>query len=366
MIFDGLSSSGGQEQLYFASLTHLLSYRSLDEVLADALSLLVNRFQATGGSILYVSALTKRVRQGALKGSVLERVDLEEEALYKRLRERACQIQFPNFAPATKHRLPEREGTLLTIPLIDRDRVYGSISLLLPIECRLDHQEEQALGKFVYGVCAVASIVEQLIVTRQRLIQLGLFYQMGQAMTSTFDLDHLFGDTIELAISVIDAQAATLRLFDRERQELVHEFSRGGSIFPQSHRVRLGCGIAGWVAEHGQPVLLNDVAKDDRFDPQIDGLQGCVTTRLLCVPLKIKGRIIGVLEALNKVPPSEFDQEDMSVLITLAAQTSVALDNARLYNSLRAERDRIIEAQESARRELARHLHDGPVQLLAA
>jgi signal transduction histidine kinase len=351
-------------QLYFEGLTHLLSCRTLDEVLNEALSLMVNALQAVGGSVLYVSTLTKCVRQGDL-GAVVKQIEHSEGMLASRLRERVCQIQLPSSAPVTKRAFPDQGGVLLTVPLIGRDRIYGSISLFLPTDDEPSYQQEQALGKFACGVCAIANDVEQLTVTRQRLSQLGLFYQMGQAMTSTFDLNRLFGDTIELAISVIDAQAAILRLYDREREHLVFAFSRGGSVFTGARRIVPGRGIAGWVALHGMPTLVNDVALDGRFDPQIDGLEGCVVEAVLCVPLKIKGRVIGILEVLNKRLPFEFDQEDMNVLITLAAQTAIALDNARLYQSLRAERDRIIEAQETTRRELARNLHDGPVQLLA-
>jgi signal transduction histidine kinase len=111
--------------------------------------------------------------------------------------------------------------------------------------------------------------------------------------------------------------------------------------------------------------LVNNVSEDERYSARVDGLVEHTVRNLICAPLQIKGNVIGVLEVLNKGTPTGFDEEDMSVLVTLAAQVSIALENARLYNSLRMERDRIIAAQESTRHELARNLHDGPVQLLA-
>ena len=107
-------------------------------------------------------------------------------------------------------------------------------------------------------------------------------------------------------------------------------------------------------------------AEDPRFSREVDTRTGFLTQSVLCVPLQIKGKTIGVLEVLNKFSGDGFDEEDLQVALTMAAQAAIAIENARLYQSLREERDRIIEAQEEVRKELARNLHDGTVQLLAA
>jgi signal transduction histidine kinase len=87
---------------------------------------------------------------------------------------------------------------------------------------------------------------------------------------------------------------------------------------------------------------------------------------VLCVPIQIRGKIIGVLEALNKRSEPGFDSEDLSLMLTTANQAAIAIENAQLYSSLREERDRIIQAQEDVRRQVARNLHDGTVQFLSA
>jgi signal transduction histidine kinase len=366
MTFSDPPSGGRRGAFQFENLTRLLSYRSLTELLTESLTLLINTFWATGGSVLYASTLVKRVQLGEFSTAAQAKVDSLEAICRERVRRGTRDMQLPSSPPVTKHDLDEGQGTLFSIPLINHDRTCGTIGLFMDTARDLSHQQLQDLSWFAGGISAIAINVEQLNVTRQRLSQLGLFYQMGQAMTSTFDTRRLFRDTIELALAVIDAQEAALMLFDEKQQLLRHEVSRGGTIFPQTQYVVLGQGVAGWVAQNGEPVLINDAAQDSRFDPSIDGFREQETKGLLCVPLQIKGKVIGVLEVFNKAPPFEFDEEDLSVLITLAAQVAIALDNARLYNSLRAERDRILEAQESTRRELARNLHDGPVQLLAA
>jgi signal transduction histidine kinase len=351
--------------VYLDNLTHLLSARSLRELLAEALALVVNEFRASGGSILYSSMLKEQVRQGTFSETARQRIDRIEHVTAERARLRPLQIQLPSSPPITKQDLADEDGFLLAIPLINHDRVHGVLSLVFSPALELQPQQLQTLSALVSGISAVACNVEQINVTRQRLSQIRLFYQMGQAMTSTFDLDRLFQDTIDLAIAVIDAQQATLMLLDRERNQLLVQVALGRVGRAKSRTVKPGEGITGWVVQYGEPVVVNDVEADDRYDPDVDRVPDHPLRNLVAVPLQVRGQTIGLLRVCNKIPPFDFDQEDLSVLITLAAQVSIALENARLYNSLRAERDRIIEAQEKTRHELARNLHDGPVQLLA-
>jgi signal transduction histidine kinase len=131
-------------------------------------------------------------------------------------------------------------------------------------------------------------------------------------------------------------------------------------------RTPLDEGIAGWVASRGVPVLVNDAQNDARFSPSVDTRTGFLTKSVVCAPIQIRGQTIGVLEALNKRSDQGFDSEDLRLIITTANQAAVAIENARLYQSLEDERDRILQAQEDVRRQVARNLHDGTVQFLSA
>lgn len=125
-------------------------------------------------------------------------------------------------------------------------------------------------------------------------------------------------------------------------------------------------GIAGWVATHGEPVVVNEVGNDPRFCSKLDTWTGFTTQSVVCVPVRIRGKTIGVLEVLNKRSDASFDPEDLSLMITTASQAAIAIENNQLYQNLRDEKDRIIQAQENIRRQVARNLHDGTVQFLAA
>lgn len=356
-----------EELSYFARFIELAAARNLDEMLAEALSFVVRIFQANAGSLLFVHNVTHRVRQGDLEGVPAEQIDLWEETIKRKLTQARRQIYTPRMAPITLRRLPQTGQTLLNTPLLSQTSVIGSLSLVFPSGESLNGAQQQVLSRFVRGIGNLADLVENLTLTQQRLSQLGLFYQMGQAMVSTFDLGRLLRDTMQLATNVMDAGAAVLMLIDEKAQELVFEVTHGpGTAGFRQHRVSMDEGVVGWVATHGEPVIVNDVSRDPRFSREVDTRTGFLTQSVLCVPLQIKGKTIGVLEVLNKFSGNGFDQEDLQLALTMAAQAAIAIENARLYQSLREERDRIIEAQEEVRRELARNLHDGTVQLLAA
>jgi signal transduction histidine kinase len=246
-------------------------------------------------------------------------------------------------------------------------KVIGSIGLVFEPGQEPDNYQHQILTRFVRGVSNMAQLAEELALTQQRLSQLGLLYQVGQAMASTFDLTKLLNDTLQLTTTVIDAAASALMLIDTQSNELVFEVTHGTEevVVPRK-RISLDEGIAGWVATHGQPVIVNDVSKDSRFSKKADARTGSLTSSIAAVPLQIKGKTIGILEVLNKFSADGFDEEDLRLMLTLATQAAIAIENARLYQNLWEERDRIIQAQEDVRKELSRKLHDGTVQFLAA
>jgi signal transduction histidine kinase len=133
--------------------------------------------------------------------------------------------------------------------------------------------------------------------------------------------------------------------------------------------IALGQGMAGQVAMTAVPLLVNDLATDPRFPAELVAVDAAVLgiqpATLLCVPLVFKGTVTGVLEVAQAHTEEGFDARDLDLMQTLAAQAATAVANARLYQDLRGERDRIISAQEDVRKQLARDLHDGPAQALA-
>ncbi|MFN8457374.1 MAG: GAF domain-containing protein [Anaerolineae bacterium] len=348
-------------------LFDLVATRHLDPLLRKALNMVVRMVRAEAGSLLFYTHLNRRVRSGAFRPEALRRIEHWEAVLSKRLHNAQWNIPSTETLLISTATISGSLLTLVNIPLLRDTRVVGALSLVLPPNSELTEMQRSLLVRVTRGVGQLAALMADLETSQQRLNQVGVFHEVGQALVTTFDLNKLLSDTMQLAANVIDAGAASLMLIDEEKQELVFEVSHGSSgPMLRQQRIPLDEGIAGWVARNGYPVIVNDARTDPRFSHRVDVRTGFLTQSIAAVPLKIKGRVIGVLEVLNKYSGDGFTDEDIRMMSSIAAQAAIAIENARLYQQVSQERDHIIKAQEDVRRELARKLHDGPIQLLSA
>jgi len=178
--------------------------------------------------------------------------------------------------------------------------------------------------------------------------------QVGFVINSTIDLEEVLNLIMKYANIVTDAVASTLMLLDEKTGELVFSIPTGPNAeHLKDVRIPPGAGVAGWVAENQTYLLVPDTRKDDRFYPQIDDMTGMETRSLLCVPMKSKRKLIGVLEVMNKKDNSLFTEDDALILSVFSHHAAIAIENAMLFNSMknRLEREKMIEQKlaESAR-----------------
>lgn len=136
---------------------------------------------------------------------------------------------------------------------------------------------------------------------------------------------------------LIPSEAWSILLVDEEKRELAFEMALGekGENFTDT-RLKLGEGIAGWVAESGKPVIVNDVSRDPRFQRRFDAQTLFQTRSILCAPLVSRGHTIGVVEIMNHVSGNGFSRRDLDLLLTLVEPAAIALENAILFE--RAQR----------------------------
>jgi GAF domain-containing protein len=145
----------------------------------------------------------------------------------------------------------------------------------------------------------------------------------------------LINQTVSLTKTILNAAASSVLLVDEGRQELYFDYA-DGDVGGALKRVKMSiqCGIAGWVARYGKPLIVNDVAKDRRFFKGIDEVTGFITKSIVCVPLVVRNKVIGVLEVLNKLDNSGFTEQDLEVLGTVAATAAQGIDNLRIHEEL--------------------------------
>jgi len=200
----------------------------------------------------------------------------------------------------------------------------------------------------------------------ERTVALQILQEMTLKLTSDLNLDTLLNNILNSAIKVVGAVAGSLLLLDRRSDELVFEVVVGGGGESLEHqRMPRDKGIAGWVLKTQEPLIVDDVSREPHFYQAFQSSH-FRTANIICVPLITRGETIGVLQVLNKISGERFEQEDLELLMSFAAQSATAIENARLVQALREEKERIVALEEDVRKRLARDLHDGPTQLLAA
>lgn len=166
---------------------------------------------------------------------------------------------------------------------------------------------------------------------KKQLRQLNALIKMSEMINSALDINTIKERAIDSAKTLLGAEAASLLLLDGETGHLYFEVAIGEKG-EEVKRITLepGQGIAGWVVENGEPVIINDVSSDKRFYGLVDKQTGFSTKRVVCVPLKLKEEIIGSLQVING-SEGDFLEEDMVILYALANQIAIALENAKLY-----------------------------------
>ena len=129
--------------------------------------------------------------------------------------------------------------------------------------------------------------------------------------------------------------ARAVLLLDESKKELLFELTNGKRHRPAEHiRLDAGSGIVGWVARNGKPLIINDTSKYRRFNKDIDQLAGYPSKSIICVPLIVRGKTIGVLEVLNKLDGSGFTEEDLATLVAVGSIAGMAIENTRLHRTV--------------------------------
>ncbi len=163
-------------------------------------------------------------------------------------------------------------------------------------------------------------------------------FNLCRMMSAERDLNTLLDFLVENAAEVVDADRATIFLFDEKRNELWSKIAMG---ITDVIRFDAGLGIAGEVLEWGKVVNVEDAYMYPKFNPQIDRKTGYTTKAVICVPMKnINGRPIGVLQALNK-KDGKFSKEDEEVLEIFAFHAAIAIENAKFIGELEGSKSRL-------------------------
>jgi PAS domain S-box-containing protein len=174
--------------------------------------------------------------------------------------------------------------------------------------------------------------------THKRFEEIASLYEIGQAVDPS-DVMPLLDLVVAKAAAVMDAQTCSLMLIEPGDDALIIKASYGlTDDIVHGARIALGEGIAGKVAQTGEPVLITDVATDPRFKDAVKPRPG--VSGSMCVPLKDEdGTVSGVLSIRRHAPKPPFDEEDLKLFCVFATHARLAISNGRLYSRLKHKID---------------------------
>jgi sigma-B regulation protein RsbU (phosphoserine phosphatase) len=174
---------------------------------------------------------------------------------------------------------------------------------------------------------------------RQRVDTLRRLFELCALISSSIDVDDVLERIMTASRQALDAETCSLLLTDQDTGDLVFTVAQGpvAGKLPKGHVLKRGEGVAGWVQVSGQPALVPDAYADPRFNPEVDRATGYRTSTIMCVPLAVKNRQIGVAALINKNGGGPFAAEDLELFTIIAAQASIAIDNARLHQAMLAK-----------------------------
>jgi HD-GYP domain-containing protein (c-di-GMP phosphodiesterase class II) len=183
------------------------------------------------------------------------------------------------------------------------------------------------------GLNDLKRIRAELKQSRERCVKLEVLTRLSHLLNSSLDFAYVKKEAITAATELLDCEASSLLLKDGGGKLFFEVASGEKSEIVKRFRLKMGMGIAGWVAMHDEPLIVLKAQEDSRFFRDIDQAAGFITKDIICVPLKIKETVIGVIQGINK-RTGEFTRDDLDLFQSLADQIAIALDNARLYEEL--------------------------------
>jgi len=232
--------------------------------------------------------------------------------------------------------LPETEETrfqsLLAMPLVNQGRVIGAVNVQTrsPHEFSADEVELMGLiADLAAGALEKAMLYEGM---QRQIAELSALAEVSQTITSPLYLDEMLEVVVEMTARVMKARLCSLMLLDETTGELVlratHHLS---SAYRAKPPLKVGEGIVGLVAKSGRPMAILDVRQESLYrHADIARQEGLCS--LLCVPLTVRDRIIGVLNCYT-AEPHRFTDDEIALFSTLANQTALAIENARLVTN---------------------------------
>lgn len=232
----------------------------------------------------------------------------------------------------------------LVVPLRRKGRVIGALDLLSETPGQFTEADEAILRQFAAHVAVAIENARLFEHEREYTSTLETLAELAREFGAILHLDELLTRIANLTRRLINYRTFGILLLKDETQELEAKVSVCYGETPRVTRVRVGDGLVGYAALHKEPVLVSDVSADPRYIKVVDDVRS-----ELVIPLLLQDRCIGVFD-LESPELDAFNKKHVEILTLLASQAAVAIENARLYETIRANEVRLEKEIRFARR----------------
>lgn len=232
-----------------------------------------------------------------------------------------------------------KTNDILCVPLRIKDKTLGALELINRHQqypfCEEDFEVATVLANNLAIVIENFNLFE---ITDRKISELHSISEVTKNINSVLEIDPLLRIIMDLATDIMKAEASSVLLLDQDARELVFRLALGdkGQEVKQM-TLKSDEGVAGWVVRHGEPLIINDVARDSRFNPDVDKRTGFKTQAIICVPLKLKDQVIGVIEVINRRDGNPFNRDDLNLMSIFADHAAISIDKARLHENIKRQ-----------------------------
>ncbi len=246
----------------------------------------------------------------------------------------------------------------IVVPLMHKSKPIGALNILSRNRNQFTLEDVAIVRQF--GAHVAVALVNARLFDRSKhdAEAFETLAEIGRDVASVLDLDELFSRIAQLTKRVIDYRTFGILLLNEERGDLEMKLALQYGEKVQVPRVRLGEGLVGYAALHREPVLVSDVSQDPRYIKLVPDVRS-----ELVIPMLLKDRCIGVVD-LESPELDAFSKRDVEILTLLASQAAVAIENARLYEEVRANEERLEKELRFAQRVQTALLPAGPPKRL--
>jgi NtrC-family two-component system sensor histidine kinase KinB len=226
----------------------------------------------------------------------------------------------------------------MAVPLPGRERVVGVITMVKTPAGSFNEDDLSVLSAIADQAGIAIENARLFTDSERRLQAMRALAATAQAINSTLKLEEVLRLVTQHARDLLRVEIAIIALLEGEKLTFKEVVGKASERL-KGMSVNLGQGFSGWVAQNNQPILVSDVTADPRFSRGVDQQTGFLTRAVACVPVQIKGQVIGVIEVRNPVN-GLFDAETLNLLNSLASLAGTAIVHAQQVEELTAAESR--------------------------